>query len=94
MFLRERQSLFDTRRRLLADCSLLELRLSWTPHGSAECHLATAGGLTSGIDLALRVVQRYYGHDIAQATADYMEYHGEYFNQRLELPKQAKKQSL
>jgi len=39
--------------------------------------VATAGGLTSGIDLALHVVERYYGRAIAQATADFMEYRGE-----------------
>jgi len=39
-------------------------------------NIATAGGLTSGIDLALHVVERYYGRGIAQATADYMEYKG------------------
>ena len=38
--------------------------------------LATAGGLTSGIDLALRVVERYYGRAVAQSTAKYMEYQG------------------
>lgn len=37
-------------------------------------HLATAGGLTSGIDLALRVVERYLGREGAVATAEYMEY--------------------
>ncbi len=36
--------------------------------------ISTAGGLTSGIDLALRVVERYFGREIAQMTADYMEY--------------------
>ena len=36
--------------------------------------VATAGGLTSGIDLALRVVQRYYGTDVAKHTAAYMEH--------------------
>lgn len=36
--------------------------------------VATAGGLTSGIDLALRVVERYFGRDVAQTTATYMEY--------------------
>lgn len=36
--------------------------------------IATAGGLTSGIDLALRVVERYFGRDVAQKTATYMEY--------------------
>lgn len=36
--------------------------------------VATAGGLTSGMDLALRVVQRYFGTEVAQQTAEYMEY--------------------
>jgi transcriptional regulator GlxA family with amidase domain len=36
--------------------------------------VATAGGLTSGIDLALRVVERYFGRDTARRTASYMEY--------------------
>lgn len=36
--------------------------------------ISTAGGLTSGIDLALRVVDRYFGRDVAQNTATYMEY--------------------
>jgi len=36
--------------------------------------ISTAGGLTSGIDLALRVVERYFGREAAQATANYMEY--------------------
>jgi transcriptional regulator GlxA family with amidase domain len=39
--------------------------------------VATAGGLTSGIDLALRVVQRYYGTDVAKRTAEYMEHASE-----------------
>ncbi len=36
--------------------------------------ISTAGGLTSGIDLALRVVERYFGRDVARHTAEYMEY--------------------
>ncbi len=39
--------------------------------------IATAGGLTSGIDLALHVVERYYGRKMAQGTADFLEYHGD-----------------
>jgi transcriptional regulator GlxA family with amidase domain len=39
-------------------------------------HIATAGGLTSGVDLALRTVERYFGRAVAQRTADYMEYVG------------------
>jgi transcriptional regulator GlxA family with amidase domain len=37
-------------------------------------NIATAGGLTSGIDLALRVVERYFGRAAAERTAAYMEY--------------------
>ena len=39
--------------------------------------IATAGGLTSGIDLALHVVARYYGQDVAQVTANTLEYRSE-----------------
>jgi transcriptional regulator GlxA family with amidase domain len=38
--------------------------------------ISTAGGLTSGTDLALRVVERYFGREVAQTTATYMEYQG------------------
>jgi transcriptional regulator GlxA family with amidase domain len=38
--------------------------------------ISTSGGLTSGTDLALRVVERYFGRAIAQSTAAYMEYQG------------------
>jgi transcriptional regulator GlxA family with amidase domain len=34
----------------------------------------SAGGLTSGIDLALHVVELYFGREIAEKTAKYMEY--------------------
>lgn len=40
-------------------------------------NIATAGGLSSGIDLALRVVDRYYGSEVARQTAFAMEYQGE-----------------
>ena len=39
--------------------------------------IATAGGLTSGIDMALHVVSRYFGDNVAAATAKYMEYSSE-----------------
>jgi len=47
--------------------------LRYIDHG----RIATAGGLSSGIDLALHVVERYYGPEVAQATADYLEYKSE-----------------
>ena len=37
----------------------------------------TAGGLTSGIDLALHVVADYFGQSEAHRAADYMEYQGD-----------------
>lgn len=40
-------------------------------------HVATAGGLTSGIDMALHVVMRYFGAVVAEATARYMEFASE-----------------
>jgi len=42
-----------------------------------EGNLATAGGLSSGIDLALHVVERYYGREVARQTAYEMEYQGQ-----------------
>ena len=39
-----------------------------------EKKFSSAGGLTSGIDLALRVVERYFGRAAAEKTAFYMEY--------------------
>lgn len=39
--------------------------------------IATAGGLTSGVDLALHIVARYYGSEVAQVTANFLEYHSE-----------------
>lgn len=38
--------------------------------------ISTAAGLSSGIDLALRVVERYFGREVSQRTATYMEYQG------------------
>lgn len=40
----------------------------------ADGVIASAGGLTSGIDLALHVVSRYFGESVAAKTAEYMEY--------------------
>src|SRR6185312_12465145 len=40
-------------------------------------NLASSGGLSAGIDLALHVVERYYGRDVARSTAFNMEYQGE-----------------
>jgi putative intracellular protease/amidase/YHS domain-containing protein len=42
-----------------------------------EGNLATSGGLTSGIDLALHVVERYFGRRVAEDTASNLEYQGQ-----------------
>ncbi|MFH1717403.1 MAG: DJ-1/PfpI family protein, partial [Planctomycetota bacterium] len=34
----------------------------------------TSAGISAGIDMALKVVARYFGEDIARATARHMEY--------------------
>jgi transcriptional regulator GlxA family with amidase domain len=44
-------------------------------------HTYTAAGLTSGIDLALHLVAVRFGTEVAQRTADYMEYHGDGWKQ-------------
>ena len=36
--------------------------------------VSTATGLTAGIDLALRITERFCGHDVAQKMADYEEW--------------------
>ncbi len=40
-------------------------------------NLASSGGLSSGIDLSLRVVERYFGRETATQTAYYLEYQGQ-----------------
>jgi transcriptional regulator GlxA family with amidase domain len=42
----------------------------------ADRTVFTSGGLSAGIDLALHVVELYYGRDIAEMTARTMEYEG------------------
>ena len=39
-------------------------------------NLASSGGLTSGMDLAFRTVERYFGRDVAEKTAFNIEYQG------------------
>jgi putative intracellular protease/amidase/YHS domain-containing protein len=41
-----------------------------------EGNLASSGGISSGIDLALRVVERYVGRELTEQLIDAMEYQG------------------
>ncbi len=45
--------------------------------------IATAGGLTSGIDMALHIVARYFDADTAARTARYMEHDSEAWREGL-----------
>jgi putative intracellular protease/amidase/YHS domain-containing protein len=54
-----------------------DIRLKRGARFVEDGNLASAGGLSSGIDLALRVVERYYGREIAKKTAYDMEYQGQ-----------------
>jgi transcriptional regulator GlxA family with amidase domain len=47
----------------------------------SEERVYTAGGLTSGIDLALHMVAVRFGAEAAQKTADYLEYRGDGWKQ-------------
>jgi transcriptional regulator GlxA family with amidase domain len=47
--------------------------------------VSTSGGLSSGIDLALRIVERYFGREVATRTADWMEYQGKDWMLELEI---------
>ena len=43
-------------------------------HVVEDGHVLTSAGISAGIDLALRVVARHHGEDVARETARYMEY--------------------
>jgi transcriptional regulator GlxA family with amidase domain len=43
-------------------------------HVVEDGDVLTSAGISAGIDMALRVVERYHGHDVALATARNMEY--------------------
>jgi len=53
-----------------------DIRLKRGARFVEDGNLASAGGLSSGIDLALRVVERYFGREVAEKTAYNMEYQG------------------
>jgi transcriptional regulator GlxA family with amidase domain len=63
-----------------------KVKLERGPRFVEHERVATAGGLTSGIDLALRVVERYYGRETAQATATYMEYESRFIGSTAKPP--------
>jgi transcriptional regulator GlxA family with amidase domain len=55
-------------------------------HVVEDGEVITAAGISAGIDMALRVVARYCGEDVARQTARYMEYpYPESLERRIEI---------
>ncbi|MEW6733525.1 MAG: hypothetical protein AB1489_19510 [Acidobacteriota bacterium] len=43
-------------------------------HVVEDSNVVTSAGISAGIDMALRVVSRYFGEDIGRTTVRIMEY--------------------
>jgi transcriptional regulator GlxA family with amidase domain len=54
--------------------SFPSVTVEYEKHVVEDGRVLTSAGISAGIDLALQVVARYFGEDIAQATARHMEY--------------------
>lgn len=54
--------------------SFPEVIVEYGQHVVADGRVFTSAGISAGIDMALKVVARYFGEDVAQATAAHMEY--------------------
>ncbi len=48
--------------------------VEYEKHVVEDGRVLTSAGISAGIDMALKVVERYFGKDIARATAKHMEY--------------------
>jgi transcriptional regulator GlxA family with amidase domain len=48
--------------------------VEYQKHVVEDGRVLTSAGISAGIDMALKVVERYCGEDIARATAKHMEY--------------------
>ena len=51
-----------------------ERLLAWIKARGASVETLTSAGISAGIDMALRVVARYHGEEVARNTARHMEY--------------------
>ena len=54
--------------------SFPSVTVEYKKHVVEDGRIFTSAGISAGIDMALKVVERYYGKDIARATARQMEY--------------------
>ena len=51
-----------------------EVTVEFEKHVVEDDSVVTSAGISAGIDMALKVVSRYFGDNIARATARHMEY--------------------
>ncbi len=54
--------------------SFPSVMVEYDKHVVEDWRILTSAGISAGIDMALKVVERYYGEDIARGTAKHMEY--------------------
>jgi transcriptional regulator GlxA family with amidase domain len=54
--------------------SFPSVTVEYDKHFVEDGRVFTSAGISAGIDMALKVVERYFGEDIARATARYMEF--------------------
>jgi transcriptional regulator GlxA family with amidase domain len=54
--------------------SFPEVTVEFQQHVVEDGQVVTSAGISAGIDMALKVVARYFGEKIARATARHMEY--------------------
>lgn len=54
--------------------SFPSVAVEYDKHVVEDGRVLTSAGISAGIDMALKVVARYFGEGIARATARYMEY--------------------
>jgi len=54
--------------------SFPSVTVEYDKHFVEDGRVFTSAGISAGIDMALKVVERYFGADIARATARHMEY--------------------
>ncbi|MBT6503028.1 MAG: DJ-1/PfpI family protein, partial [Deltaproteobacteria bacterium] len=54
--------------------SFPEVFVEYEQHVVEDGRVITSAGISAGIDMALKVVARYYGKDIARATSVHIEY--------------------
>jgi transcriptional regulator GlxA family with amidase domain len=62
--------------------SFPEVIVEYEQHIVSDGSVFTSAGISAGLEMALKVVARYYGKDIAQATAAHMEYSFPISNER------------